>query len=543
MALPTPNSAWPPEDFVPALDVMRVHDALYSGDMAFLQEFYSRGEVARATHQHKGESYRGGFRGIFGTGMSRLFWGKPVNGNARRTVSHMPLAADIATMKSDMLWAEPPTFLAQTQGTTGRTAAPKIQQGRADLILNSDDHQFMLNEGGEMTSALGGLFYRVNWNTELRDHVWVEAVDADSAIPEYRGGMLDAVNFWTTHQDDRFYWRHLERHERGYIIHALYLGEERNVGTPVPIQSHPSTESWADLPGTTTGDNFEVVIPTGLDRLTVTYEPNVRRNREFRRAGGLLSQIGRSDFQGVESKFAELDEGWSSYLRDLKLGRARVFVTEDMLSTGGPGSGARFDEEQEIFTQMSSLGEGMSGIDGATMSAQQFAIRWQEHERFMLTATKVILRSAGLGTRDYDEGTGMMTATGELRRDKREETTRDKRKRYAAQATGRIGSVALEMDGIVFPGRGGGPGILIDVDFPVESQVDSEKEARVIGLLNAARAISQETMIRRANPEWKDTEIREEMAKIEKEQKAITMADVRPDGNENDDLDEELNRG
>jgi len=179
-----------------------------------------------------------------------------------------------------------------------------------------------------------------------------------------------------------------------------------------------------------------------------------------------------------------------------EVARAHLFVDETALKNRGPGQGTYFEEEQEVYTTLRSL----AANDTKQIEAQQFEIRVAEHERTTAALVRLILRNAGLGSCDYEEQSGPVTATGELRRDEREETTRDKN-RYAAAATSYIASVAPELDGIVFSGKAGRPSIEVAAEFPFESQIDDEKEARVIGLLNAAGAISLETKVRRANPE------------------------------------------
>lgn len=296
------------------------------------------------------------------------------------------------------------------------------------------------------------------------------------------------------------------------------------MGAPVPLETIEQTRGLAAMVGQgATLDGFVLNIPTGIQRLTVAYQPNVRKNRDFRKAPAPLRYLGRSDYAGNEGVLSSLDMVWSSYMRDVKAARSRLFVAEDLANITGPGRAATWDDEQEVFLQLKSL----SALDSKNLvDAQQFEIRFAEHEAAILSLTKTLLRSAGLGTRDYDpRGEGaQLTATGELQRNRREETTRDRQKRYATNAVGYIMSVALEMDAIVYTGRGGAAGVTVDLDFPAEQQEDQEQTARVIAMLETARAISLETKVRRANPEWDDTEVREEVERIRKENPPVADA-------------------
>jgi hypothetical protein len=88
-----------------------------------------------------------------------------------------------------------------------------------------------------------------------------------------------------------------------------------------------------------------------------------------------------------------------------------------------------------------------------------------------------------------------------------------------------MGSVALELDGILFPGKGGGRHDL-NVVFPELSRTDPKTEAETIGLLKVAGAISTETAVRRANPDWDDAAISEEAQHTQGTQEADQPADL-----------------
>lgn len=525
MPLPQDGIAWPPAALSPAFERYNEHDAWYANDTGRLQTIY-QSQTTTPTHAHGGTPHRGGIYGAVATGFSRMFWGKPVQSEGARTVLHVPMASDVASMASDMLWAEPPTFTAAVEGSGKRRPVGDATQARLDLIMNSPDAHMMFNEAGELCSALGGTFYAVEWNEAAIEHTTIRSYDADTAVPEWSGGRLVAVTFWSQYWNEQGeLFRHLERHEVGAVLHGLYKGEDGELGERVPIASLEQM-SWLLEPsrGKIITPDL-VVLQTGIKRLTVDYQPNVRKNRDFRKAGSGLAMLGRSDYAGIEPELNSLDEAWSSWMRDLKVARARLFVDESMLRNKGYGQGASFDEEQEVYTVLRSL----AAQDGKTIEAQQFDIRVEAHERTTAALVRVILRNAGLGSRDYEEQTGQVTATGELRRDKREETTRDKKKRYASAATTYIASVAMELDAILFPGKGGAAGLQIAAEFPSESQVDDEKEARVIGLLHAAQAISLKTKVTRANPDWEEDRIKAEVDAIIAEQGRVMDPGRFPD--------------
>ena len=131
-----------------------------------------------------------------------------------------------------------------------------------------------------------------------------------------------------------------------------------------------------------------------------------------------------------------------------------------------------------------------------------------------------ILRKAGFSPSswgDPDQSGGQATATEIQARTEQTERTRSRKNLHDRRVLSRMGSVALELDGILFPGKGGGRHDL-NVVFPELSRTDPKTEAETIGLLKVAGAISTEAAVRRANPDWDDAAISEEVERIQRTQ-------------------------
>jgi A118 family predicted phage portal protein len=379
------------------------------------------------------------------------------------------------------------------------------QTARLDLIANSDEAHAMYNEMGELKAALGATVITSEWDTELSDHVWLASYGVDVVIPEFRRKKLVAATMWTEYIDGTVYYRHLERHEIGRIEHALYKGTADKIGMRVPLNERPETEYLATLV------NAESSILTGIDRLTVSY--NLNMPTMAWRKHGELAAAGRSDFAQLHPLFDALDETWSSWMRDLKQGAGKILVPDSALQTGPIGSGGFFDTQQEMFAGLNAPGDP----NKMAFEKVQFEIRVEQHERTAYAIYREILRKAGYSPSawgDYGKG-GAVTATEIDDRSKGSERTRDKKALYDKRAIGEQATVAMELDGILFPGKGGGrfeePTL---VTFPQVSQEDPEKVARTVQLLDAARAISTEMKVKRANPDWEEDAIKDEVRKI-----------------------------
>lgn len=498
MPMPAANSPWPPKAWAPAYAQYAENDAWLTGDTKTLQSIYSGGR-AQATHMHGGTPHRGGLAGA----MSSMIWGRPVPPGQQRTRFHVPIAADLATLASDVQYSAPP----ETTFAGDEKRDQKAQQ-RLDDLMNSDEAYAMFNAQGEIKSALGATAIIPRWDEEVEDHVWLDYAAADAVIPTFRQRRLVEITLWSEYLDGHVYWRHLEHHAPGYIEHALYRGTQSNLGVRVPLQEHPQTATYASLV------NADSIILTGIKRLTAGYLPNAPA-WSWRRKGE-LADAGRSDFNQCLELFGAMDEAFSSWMRDLKLGAGRLIVPEAYLRSLGPGAGAAFDAHQELFLGLNVPGDPNQGM---TITPQQFQIRVEEHEQTMRGIMREILRKAGYSPSswgDPDTKGGQATATEIDQRTEQTERTRKRKNLHDRRVLSRMGSVALELDGKLFPGKGGGEYDL-NVAFPDLSQINPKEEAETIGILNLAGAISQWNAVKRANPEWDDDQVQEEVNRIRTE--------------------------
>lgn len=509
MTAPTPpgNGLWPPRPFNEAQDATRVWNAWYTGDHDQLTALY----VGKTRPAIRPSQYSGGVVGA----ASRFWWGKPQNGHQPQRRIHVPLPADIATVSADLLFSEPPRIVAP--GEDGDTSRQAEQQRLEDLV-NTPHNYAALLEAAEVQSALGGTYLSLTWDADIADHPLLVPQDADAAVPEFRFGRLEAVTFWTNLEttDRGVTWRHLERHEQGWIIHSLYRsGAADRLGTLTPLESHTDT-AWINTleGGVVTADGMSVAVPTGIDRLTAAYIPNMRPS--LWRGRNQLDQLGRSDYHQVEPWFDALDETYAAWMRDIRLAKARIIVPDSMLTNLGPGRGAMFDTDQEIFTGVNALGKPG---DGLSLTENQFLIRWEEHQQTARELTAVAMRTAGYSTSSLAgaEPDVAATATEITDRNRLSQRTRDKKTNYWKAGLAHIAAAMLDLDVAVF-GAGGGrvaASGLPEVRFQAEVQIDPEKVARTAQSLRVAEAASTETLVRMVHPEWDGETVNKEVARID----------------------------
>jgi len=511
MPLPS-GGAWPPEDLAPVFTKFNEWSAWYAGSPDLLATVYG-GQASAGDQTKTGffASQQGGFKAGVRNFFQRYFHGTATSPTEQRTKLHVPVAGDIAATSAELLFSEPPSMKIDDKKT----------QDRLDDLVDDGVHATLL-EAAEVASALGGCYLRVCWDVDVDStRPWLAAVHADAAVPEWKYGRLMAVTFWQVLEDDgRNVIRHLERHEPGVILHGVYAGTRNELGRRIALTDMPQTAGIADA---LTGPDE---ISTGVKMLTAVYVPNMRPNRIWRTAPA-ASYYGRSDYQGVELLMDALDEVYSSWMRDIRLAKARLIVPEVYLQSQGAGKGARWDSEQEIYSTVNALA-GQSGQ--MQLTPVQFQIRVQEHMESAQHLLEQILRDAGYSSQTFGlSGDAAVTATEVAARERKSFVTRDKKINYWRPALRDIIEALLAVDAVQFHS-----GVTPDkpvVEFGDTVSEDPAAVAQTVQLLFAAESASTETRVKLVNPDWDDTQVAEEVAKIQAEQQAASPLSVPgPDG-------------
>lgn len=511
------GTAWPPKQCREVEKQYKIWDAWYSGDPDKLHNIY------QVTNGLGGLIDPKGYGTVTETNLmdrvARYFWGNPPQpGEIRHTKLHIPLAGDIASTSADLLFGEPPTFSVDKDPDNLET-----NQYLEKLVDNGLIP--VLSEGAEIGSSMGGYYLRVTWDPIVAECPVYDAIPPDSAVPEFRSGRLVGVTFWREVSNDQGeVLRHLEKHEPGRVWHALFKGDADSLGMRVRLQEHPDTEAFGKLV------NDEGWVETGTTWLTAEYVPNMLPNRIFRG-----SNLGRSDYSGIESTMDAIDETWSSLMRDVRNGKGRVIVPEAYLDNQGPGKGARFDSERGFFSPVKALPDS----EGVSLSIVQFDIRVTEHVSTIKALAAQAVRGAGYSAQTFgenDSGSGTATATEIQAREKRSYTTRDKKIGYTKPPLGRILKAGLEM----YAAKWGLTDIVPQVPnivFPDGVQTDELTTARTIQMLDAATAASTRTKVEMAHPQWDKDQVQDEIDAIESAQRMAQGAGLDDLGPDADRLD------
>lgn len=493
MPMPEGNTVWPPEHVQPVFKAIATNKALYRGPEA--PDLTSgTGWVAKA------QSYGG----IVGA-ISRVLWGHPVTTQTQRPDRHhVPVPADIATLSADLLFGESPRILPPDD--TGDKIKARIDQ----VVNNATNHSKFL-EAAEIAAALCGVYLRIVWDDTVADHPMLDIVYPDQAIPVWRWGKLTEVTFWNVIRTDKGgkVWRHLEHHTPGRIEHALFVGDKDNLGVNVPVTDHDDTAWLADYLDADSG------METGTQNLTATYVPNALPSRQHGDDPD-TAPYGRSDYEGAEQLFLDLDDAYTSWMRDIRHAKSRLFVDEHMLVDKGPGKGSHFNEDHDVYTKLrgyGSLSEPTKGIE-----AQQFTIRDKEHRESIKHILANILRATGYSpsTMGEDTPTSQTTAKEIRSREQASKRTWTKKQRHWEAALKPLLETLLEVDSFLFDASpipaGGAP----ELEFKISNSLEGDvvELASTIATLHGADAISLDQKLRMMYPNWSRKQLNDEAEKI-----------------------------
>jgi len=206
-------------------------------------------------------------------------------------------------------------------------------------------------------------------------------------------------------------------------------------------------------------------------------------------------------------------------MRDVDNGQGRITVPESWLETSGRGEAGKADLDRQVYVGVNALGAGNESLSGQAQISQ-FEIRDQTLLNVIEGLKREIAWTTGysLSHLGIDGAGGTKTATEITADFSDSERVRDEKAMHAKPALAELAQVALGIDGIVFPGKGGGWfDELPDVDFPPVSQEDMEKASRIVQTLFLSEAISMRERVRRSNPSWDEEQIDDEVDALEAE--------------------------
>lgn len=506
MGFPKAGTAWPLPEWSPLHDMVADAAVWWEGDTSALEGHY-------AGPRYRPSQFSGGVVGA----ASRMFWGKPRTSGQPRKKLHLPLAADIANMSANLLFETPAqVHLAQGEDEDDR-AGNEAAANRLDALINTDAVAADLLVAAESCAAMGGVYGRIMWDQTVQPDPWIDWVDADSAIPEWRYGKLVAVTFVEVLPsiDKKTVHRLLSRHSAGRIDYQLMAGRDNNLGDIVPFAEHPSTAGLQV--------DSQSGIATGSDLMTAVYIPNVKPVPGFRR-NGQLKHMGRPDLPADTHGLMDmLDEQWTDLKREMRTAKARVIVPESMLDFKGAGKGMEFDSEREIYTAVADMPPEMGGGSPLVVQPQ---IRAEQYLRVCDALVREVLRRAGYspGTFGLNDNTSGAVTAREIEANSRATLQTFKAKsRYWRAGLAHLAAAIIQVDNALNH-TGAVLTDLPEVDIAPPVQETLLDKAQTLQALDSARAISTDEKVRLLHPDWDEQRVGREVGTIHSEI-GVTMGD------------------
>lgn len=454
--------------------------------------------------------YCGDHNKLHNTGKADSFWYR--NNKCR---VHVPLAADIAAMSSNLLFAKEPTYAIYHRD---KEHANGRQQKRLETILLKNTFGNKLVEAAETCAALGDVYVKLRWNTNI-DYPMIDIVQPDQTWPEYIYGELKCVHFFTdisTDAENNIYYRAYERYESGKITMKLFKGDSTSLGSA-------EDESVLRELG------YQPEIETPIDELLAVHIANIKPNRLYR-----SSNFGRSDYDGLRDTFDALDETFTSWMRDIRLAKARLIVPAEYLRARPSGMDEdlkrygrfEFDTDVETYVAMD-INTDTGGGTGITPS--QFSIRSTEHMATCEELIRYILQMAGYSPNTFGFSVEGAAASGVALniRERKSAITKDKKLKYWQTPLETILTSLVHLDANLYPKSGSHMEDRVVVVFADSMGSDVSTVAQtLIDLTNAASA-STITKLRMLHPDWDEQQITEEIARMRDEKmEAIALPNM-----------------
>lgn len=510
-----PKSEWPPQQYQTIFAHMNQWSAWYSNELSKLQDAYGGGVAADSTGFFASDT--GGFKPTIGQRMQRFFVGQRPLGANRNMKIPVPLAGMICQAVADLLYADPPTFTVRIDTDHDGSGAPVKTGNPTQERLNelADDGMYtQLARAAETGAVLGGSYLRVMWDkTFIPDKPFLDHVDADQALPEFRWGKLTAVTFWeVVAVEGEVVWRHLERHELdaygvGIVMHGLYRGKTDRLGIQMSLGMRDETKFYPSL------------VSSQSPGLCVEYVPNQGPSRLWR-TDPVGRHLGRSSLDGIEHLMDQLSETMSDWMRARRAAKARIWYDKSLLGNPGPGQGAIADLDQETYVGTAGQIKGPNTTMSDKLQVLQPKFEPTGYADTAAALIQQILQLSGFSSQTFGlekESTRSIesTATEIEARERLTFLTRGRFIRTQTPHLSRIVGKLLAVDRAIF----GTPNVdaPIWVDFPDSVQESMLRLAQTVQTLFAADSASMDQRVRILHPDWNDDMWDEEVAKLKAE--------------------------
>lgn len=465
---------WPPMDL--ERYKMQEHSAWYSGEAELLANFYFDNDLKNWLNLN------------YGTRNSNRFWARQIK-NKSSFFIHVPVANDISETSSTFLFGESPIirFGSDSEGM-------KENQSELDTMLTESGFFQKLVEAAEVASAIGGVYFKIAWDSEVSEHPIPVVVQCEQAFPRFKFGKLVSVDLvYEVFNDGSTVYRLVETISKGAIENQLYKGSADNLGKKCELSECDETKE------------LKPTIETA-DVMTCFYIPNMLPNKLNRQ-----SPCGRSDYQGQETLMDALDETFSAWMIDVQIARGKIHVPSGYVKQITEDGKASFNIDTMMYEELD--------VDPTAMTkpieATQFEIRSQQFEQTCLNLLDRIITSSGYSPQSFGLNIAGRAESGTALnvRERKSYGTTNKKQAYWEQPIKEIVAAMCCIKNTYLSGKFNCE-LKVNVAFMDSVSNNQAEVATSVKTLADAKAISTDTKVRMVHPEWTDTQVEEEVERI-----------------------------
>lgn len=479
------NMQWPPMDL--ERYKMKEHSTWYSGEAELLANFYFDNDL----QNHMQLNY--------GTRNNNRFWARQIKNDSNFFI-HVPVANDISETSSAFLFGESPIirFDSDSEGM-------KDNQKQLDDMLTKSGFYKKLVEASEVSSAIGGVYLKVAWDSELSEYPIPVIAQCEQAFPEFKFGKLVKVKLvYDVSNDGSTVYRLVETIRKGKIENELYKGSSDNLGKICELSECEATKS------------LEKEVDTA-DVMTCIYIPNLLPNKLNRQ-----SPMGRSDYQGTETLMDALDETFSAWMVDVQIARGKIHVPSGYIKEIGENGKTKFNIDTMMYEELD--------VDPTSITepikATQFEIRADQYEKTCLNLLDRIITSAGYSPQSFGLNIAGRAESGTALnvRERKSFSTTNKKQSYWEDG---LKEFVKAMCVIKQSFLGGNFTCELDVNIAFSDGISNNMSevSNSVKILSDAKAISTDTKVRMIHPEWTDEQVEQEVKRIMNDESAGTPMD------------------
>ena len=277
----------------------------WTGDVFLLDRFYKMVPIPT-------EAYIGGSSDRRASVVAEYFWKRSPNTGIIK--AHLPVASSITSTMSRVVFDSGFDVLAR----------PAVKRRLWDILKENGYFQKFL-KGEEYASWSGHVAYKMIVDRELSPYPLFMPYAADQIKIGKKHGITTYICFYDYYVENDKSFKLESEYGKGYISYQLYRNSKKGGWTPVDITECSQT---ADL------KTIAFTMPDGspVPMIFAVEKPNKVVNNAFEN-----SELGASDYAGLNSEFHIFDEIISAWALAFRQNKTRTYVDERLLPRSSNG--------------------------------------------------------------------------------------------------------------------------------------------------------------------------------------------------------------